>query len=129
MARIAGVDIPNNKRIVTALTYIYGIGNTLSKKILQEAGIDESIRAKDLTEIDLNKIRLIFDKSKYIVEGELRRVVSQNIKRLKDIKSYKGIRHIKNLPARGQKTQKNARTKRGKKMAVGGANPKASAKT
>ncbi len=129
MPRIAGVDIPNNKRIVIALTYIYGIGLSTSKEILERAKVDENIRAKDLTDEQLASIRNVIEKGQYMVEGELRRVVSQNIKRLKDIQCYRGIRHIRNLPVRGQKTQKNARTKRGKRVAVGGANPKAAAKT
>ncbi len=124
-----GIDIPNEKRILTALTYIHGIGNSVSKKILQRAKIDENIRAKDLTEDQLSSIRNVIEKSQFMVEGELRRVVKQNIKRYIEIGSYKGQRHQKNLPVRGQKTQKNARTKRGKRMAVGGANPRAAAKT
>lgn len=129
MPRIAGIDIPNQKRIIVALTYIYGIGDTLSKKILNEANIDYAKRAKDLTEEELGRIRVVFEKGSFPFEGELRRVVFQNIKRLKDIKAYRGTRHMKNLPARGQKTQKNARTKRGKRFAVGGANPRAAMKT
>ena len=129
MARIAGVDIPRDKRIVVALTYIYGIGPFIAKEILKKAKIDENIRTKDLTEDDISAIRTVMTKEGYMVEGELRRVVSQNIKRYKDIKCYRGYRHIRSLPVRGQKTQKNARTKRGKRMAVGGANPKAVAKT
>ena len=129
MPRIAGVDIPNNKRIVIALTYIYGIGLPTSKEILARAKVDENIRAKDLTDEQLSAIRNVIEKGQYMVEGELRRVVSQNIKRLKDIQCYRGIRHMRNLPVRGQKTQKNARTKRGKRIAVGGANPKAASKT
>jgi len=129
MPRIVGVDIPENKRVVIALTYIYGVGNSVSKKILAKAKISEDIRAKDLDETQIASIRNVIDKSQYMLEGELKRVVSQNIKRYKDIQCYRGARHMKNLPVRGQKTQKNARTKRGKRIAVGGANPKAVAKT
>ena len=129
MPRISGVDIPENKRIVIALTYIYGIGSTLSKKVLKRAGIDENVRAKELTEDQIASVRNAIEKSNLMIEGELRRVVGQNIKRYKDIQCYRGLRHLKNLPVRGQKTQKNARTKRGKRMAIGGANPRASAKT
>jgi len=129
MPRIVGIDIPESKRIVISLTYIYGIGLASSKEILKRAKVDENIRAKDLDENQIATIRNVIEKSQYMVEGELRRVVSQNIKRLKDIQSYRGSRHAKNLPVRGQKTQKNARTKRGKKVTIGGANPKASMKT
>lgn len=129
MPRIIGVDIPENKRVLISLTYIYGIGLSTAKKILSKAKVSEDIRAKDLDENQIAMIRNVIDKSQYMVEGELKRVVSQNIKRYKDIQCYRGNRHLKNLPVRGQKTQKNARTKRGKRLAVGGANPKAVAKT
>ncbi len=129
MARIASIEIPKDKRIVISLTYIYGIGPVIAKRILKKAKIDENKRTKDLTEQDLSAIRTIIDKEGLMLEGELRRIISQNIKRYKDIRCYRGLRHIKSLPVRGQKTQKNARTKRGKKLAVGGANPKAIAKT
>lgn len=129
MPRIAGIDIPQNKRIVIALTYIYGIGNSLARDIVKKASVDPDIRAKDLSDEQVLTIRNIMEKESYLVEGELRRTVYQNIKRYKDIKSYRGMRHIRNLPVRGQKTQKNARTKRGKRMAVGGTNPRAAAKT
>lgn len=129
MPRISGVDLPNEKRVVIGLTYIYGIGMTNSKKILSRAKVDESVRVKDLTDDQVASIRNVIDKEQYMLEGELRRVVGQNIKRLKDIQCYRGIRHLRNLPVRGQKTQKNARTKRGKRVAVGGANPKSAAKT
>jgi len=129
MPRINGVDIPENKRIVVSLTYIYGIGVSMAKKILEKAKIDGDIRAKDLNDDQISSIRNSIEKLQCMVEGELKRVVSQNIKRYKDIQSYRGIRHLKNLPVRGQKTQKNARTKRGKRVAVGGANPKVVAKT
>lgn len=129
MPRIVGVDIPMEKRTVIALTYIHGIGRSTADKILERAKIDVDIRAKDLTEDQVAAIRNVIEKSQYMVEGELKRVVSQNIKRYKDVQSYRGLRHLANLPVRGQKTQKNARTKRGKRVAVGGANPRAAAKT
>lgn len=112
MARIAGIDIPRDKRVVVSLTYIYGIGKTTSENILAEVGIDESVRVKDLTESDLNKIRQ--EVTKYQIEGDLRRETQSNIKRLMDIGSYRGIRHRRNLPVRGQNTRNNARTRRGK---------------
>ncbi len=120
MPRISGIDIPEQKRIVISLAYIRGIGDVLSRKILAEVGIDESIRAKNLTEDDIAKIRSKIDELKIPVEGELRKIVSQNIARLKDIRSYKGLRHAKGLPVHGQRTKTNARTKRGKKATVGG---------
>ena len=119
MARIAGVSIPSNKRVVIALTYIYGIGNTRSKKILAQAGIDESIRVKDLTPDQENTIRSIVDKE-FKVEGELRREVLGNIDRLKRIGSYRGMRHAANLPVRGQRTKTNSRTVRGNKRVGAG---------
>ncbi len=120
MPRISGIDIPEQKRIVIALAYIRGIGDVLSRKILAQVGIDESIRAKNLTEDDIAKIRSKIDELKIPVEGELRKIISQNIARLKDIRSYRGLRHAKGLPVRGQRTKTNARTKRGKKATVGG---------
>jgi small subunit ribosomal protein S13 len=129
MPRIAGADVPEKKRIVISLCYIYGVGRVLSEKILAKAKIDENIRAKDLTEEQLTTLKNVIDGFGFPIEGELRRIVFQNIKRKKDIQSYQGVRHQKNLPVRGQKTQKNARTRRGKRVAVGGANPKATTKT
>jgi len=120
MPRISGIDIPEQKRIVVSLAYIRGIGDVLSRKILSQVGIDESVRAKDLTEDDIAKIRSKIDELKIPVEGELRKIVSQNIARLKDIRSFRGLRHGKSLPVRGQRTKTNARTKRGKKATVGG---------
>lgn len=111
MARIAGVTIPNDKRVVIALTYIHGIGKITSQKILAEAKVDENIRVKDLSEPDVTKLRTAIEKSK--VEGELRRDVQSNIKRLKDINAYRGTRHAKHLPARGQRSKTNSRTVRG----------------
>lgn len=112
MARIAGVTLPTNKRIEIALTYIYGVGPTTAKSILKTTGVDPSIRVKDLTEAQANQLRDEVEK-KYKVEGELRRVVLLNIKRLKEIGSYRGSRHSKNLPVRGQRTKTNSRTVRG----------------
>jgi len=112
MPRIAGIDIPKNKQIVIALTYIYGIGLTLSKKILQEAKINPFQRAKDLTPNEIARLKEIIEKN-YKVEGELKREVMMNIKRLKDISSWRGMRHIKGLPVRGQRTRTNTRTVRG----------------
>lgn len=120
MPRIAGVDIPGKKRSVIALTYIYGIGPTVSKKILANVGIDESVRADDLDEGQVAKIREVIEEN-YRVEGDLRREVQGNIKRLKDMGAYRGLRHIRNLPCRGQRTNTNARTRKGKKrMAIAG---------
>ena len=118
MARIAGVDLPNNKRVEIGLTYIYGIGLASSKKILEEAGINPDTRVKDLSEDEVGAIRKIID-SEYISEGDLRREVSLNIKRLMEIGCYKGIRHRRSLPVRGQNTKNNARTRKGVKKTVG----------
>ena len=112
MARISGVDIPNNKRVEIALTYIYGIGLKSSKDILAKTGIDPDIRAKDLTEDDIANLRDEIENN-YKVEGELRREVNLNIKRLVEINCYRGIRHRKGLPVRGQRTKTNARTRKG----------------
>ena len=112
MARIAGVDIPNNKRIEIALTYIYGIGRTSSNKILAKTGINPDTRAKDLTEGEVAKLRDEIEAS-YSVEGDLRRDVAMNIKRLVEINCYRGVRHRKGLPVRGQRTKTNARTRKG----------------
>lgn len=118
MARIAGVDLPNEKRIEAGLTYIYGIGWTTSRKILEKTGIDPSTRVKDLTEEEAGKIRKVIE-ADYMVEGDLRRDVSMNIKRLQEIGCYRGIRHRRGLPVRGQKTKTNARTRKGIKKTVG----------
>ena len=117
MARIAGVDLPRDKRVEIGLTYIYGIGNTSAKEILAEAGVNPDTRVKDLTEDGAGKIRKIIE-AKYLVEGDLRREVSMNIKRLMEIGSYRGIRHRRGLPVRGQKTKTNARTRKGPKRTV-----------
>lgn len=119
MARIAGVDLPKNKRSEIALTYIYGIGKSTSQKILDQAGIDPNIRVKDLTEEDATRIRVLIDRD-LKVEGDLRREVTQNVKRLQEIGSYRGLRHRRGLPARGQRTRTNARTKRGARRTVPG---------
>ncbi|MEI7473196.1 MAG: 30S ribosomal protein S13 [bacterium] len=113
MARIAGVDLPRNKKMVIALTYIFGIGPALSKQILEASGISEDLRSDNLTEDDINKLREQIDKHQ--VEGDLRRKIGLDIKRLMEINSYRGIRHRRGLPLRGQRTKTNARTRRGKK--------------
>jgi small subunit ribosomal protein S13 len=112
MARIAGVTLPNNKRVVIGLTYVYGVGDRTAQKVLKEVGVDENLRVKDLSEDQVTKIREVLEKS-YRLEGDLRREVLGNIKRLKDIGSYRGIRHMKKLPVRGQRTKTNSRTVRG----------------
>ena len=116
MARIAGVDIPNNKRVVVALTYIYGVGLTSAKKVLAENGISEDIRVKDLSDEQMNAIRKSLDT--YKLEGDLRRDNQLNIKRLMEIGCYRGIRHRKGLPVRGQRTKTNARTRKGPRRTV-----------
>jgi small subunit ribosomal protein S13 len=126
VARIAGVDLPKDKKIEIALTYIYGIGPTSAKKILAESGIDLNMKSGNLTESDIVKIRSILDRD-YTVEGDLRRDVTMHIKRLMDIGSYRGLRHRKGLPARGQRTKTNARTRKGpKKSAMSGRGKKKS---
>ncbi len=117
MARIAGIDLPNNKRGVIGLTYIYGIGRTSSSEILEKAGIDENIKVKDWTDDNIRDISSIIQ-NEYSVEGELRSHVQMNIKRLRDISCYRGIRHRRGLPVRGQRTRTNARTRKGKKKTV-----------
>ncbi len=117
MARIAGVDLPNNKRIDVALTYVYGIGQVLSQRILSEAGVDPGIRVRDLTDQEALKIQKNVEK--YAVEGELRAQVSQNIKRLISIGCYRGMRHRRGAPVRGQRTRTNARTRKGSRRTVG----------
>jgi small subunit ribosomal protein S13 len=118
MARIAGVDLPRQKRVETALTYIYGIGNTRSGKILTQAGIEPSVRVKDLSEEEVSRIAKILD-AEGRVEGDLRKEIAMNIKRLMEIGSYRGGRHRRNLPVRGQRTHTNARTRKGpRRMAV-----------
>jgi small subunit ribosomal protein S13 len=118
MARLFGIDLPRNKRVMIALTYLYGIGHSRAKKIVNEAGIDPNIRLKDLTEEEVGQIRSIIERN-YKVEGDLRREVSGNIKRLIEIGSYRGKRHKFGLPCRGQRTRTNARTKKGPRKTVG----------
>lgn len=118
MARILSVEIPNDKRVVISLTYIFGIGKTLSKEILEKTKIDENIRVKDLTNEQLTKIREVA--KNYLTEGDLRRENAMNIKRLMEIRTYKGLRHRKKLPVHGQRTRSNARTRKGPKKTVSG---------
>ena len=127
MARISGVTIPSHKQIQIALTYIYGIGPHFSKVILEKAKIDPTVRVKDLTDVEIGKITEIIA-DQYTVEGELQRMVTGNIKRLKDIGTYRGLRHKSNLPSRGQRTKTNARTRRGNKTTVGGTAKKVASK-
>lgn len=127
MARISGVDIPRNKRVEIALTYIYGIGRPTSNDILAQTQINPDTRVKDLTEDELIRLRELIDQQ-YTVEGDLRRAVQLNIKRLMDIGCYRGIRHRKGLPVRGQRTKTNARTRRGRKGAAIGGKKKATKK-
>jgi len=119
LARIAGVDLPRNKRIEVAMTYIYGIGRASSQKILATAGVDQNTRTDNLTEAEMAKIREVID-AHYRIEGDLRREVTTNIKRLMDLGCYRGLRHRKGLPCRGQKTKTNARTRKGPKKTVAG---------
>jgi small subunit ribosomal protein S13 len=128
MARIAGTNVPNEKRVEVGLTYVFGVGLVTSQKILSDLKISPDVRVKDLSEADLTKIREYIDKN-YQVEADLSRQISLNIKRLKEIKSYRGVRHSANLPVRGQRTKTNARTKRGKRVTVGSGRKKAAAKT
>ncbi len=118
MARISGIDLPRDKRIEVALTYIYGIGRSRAKKILEKTGINPDTRTRDLTEDEISKLREIINKN-YQVEGDLRREVSLNIKRLMEIGCYRGLRHRRGLPVRGQRTKTNARTRKGPKKTVG----------
>jgi small subunit ribosomal protein S13 len=119
VARIAGIDLPKNKRMEVALTYIYGIGRTTARKIIEESGLDPNMKSDQLTEVDVAKIREVLDRS-YKVEGDLRREVTMNIKRLMDLGSYRGLRHRRGLPVHGQRTHTNARTRKGpRKMQIG----------
>ena len=128
MARLSGVNIPDAKRVEISLTYIFGVGITTSRKILAETGINPDTRVKDLTEAEMTKLREYIDKTLQ-VEGDLQRQIAMNIKRLKEINSYRGLRHKANLPVRGQRTKTNARTKRGRKVTMGSGRKKAAAKT
>ena len=118
MARIAGIDLPRGKRIEIALTYIYGIGHTSAKKIVADAGVDPDLRTQDISDDDVNRLRRAIEK--YKVEGTLRTEISMNIKRLMDIGCYRGLRHRRGLPVRGQRTHTNARTKKGPRRAIAG---------
>jgi len=128
MARISGVTIPDDKQALYSLTYVHGIGLKSSSNILTQAKIDPTVRVKNLTDAELGRIQDIIS-ADYTIEGELQRIVTGNIKRLRDIKAYRGIRHQLNLPSRGQRTRTNARTRRGKKVTVGGTAKKAPSKT
>ncbi|MBI2009061.1 30S ribosomal protein S13 [Candidatus Saccharibacteria bacterium] len=128
MARLSGVNIPDNKQVHVALTYIYGIGPKISNNIINDAKVEPTVRVKDLTDAEISRLQDIITNN-YVIEGELQRVVTGNIKRLKDINAYRGLRHKANLPVRGQRTRTNARTKRGKKVTVGGTAKKVAAKT
>lgn len=127
MARIAGVDIPDNKKVEISIRYIYGIGPTNALAILKQANVELGVRVKDLTDDQVARLQKVVEAMP--VEGELRRMVTQNIKRLEEIGAYKGLRHRKNLPARGQRTRSNARTKRGKRMTIGSIKKDVVAKT
>lgn len=128
MARISGVTIPSEKQVWVALTYVYGIGPKTAKDIIAEAKVEPTVRVKDLTDAEISRIQEVIN-ADHLVEGELQRIVTGNIKRLKDIKSYRGQRHSSNLPSRGQRTKTNARTRRGKKLTVGGTAKKVATKT
>lgn len=128
MARISGITIPDAKQIHVALTYVYGIGPKFSNDILAAAKVEPTVRAKNLTDAEVQRIQDVIN-DKYTVEGELQRIVAGNIKRLKDIGSYRGLRHKANLPSRGQRTRTNGRTRRGRRVAVGGSQPKSASKT
>ena len=128
MARIAGIVIPAEKQVHIALTYIHGIGRKHSRDILAAAKVEPTTRVKDLTEAEEQRLRDVIDKE-YVVEGDLQRQVTNNIKRLKDINAYRGLRHKSGLPVNGQRTRTNARTRKGRAVAVGGAQPKAASKT
>lgn len=128
MARISGVTIPNEKQIQISLTYVYGIGLKTSQDILAKAKVEPTVRTKDLTDAEVSRIQEIINEN-HLVEGELQRIVAGNIKRLKDINAYRGLRHKANLPSRGQRTKTNARTRRGRKTTVGGTAKKAPSKT
>lgn len=120
MARIAGVNIPDNKRALISLTYVHGIGRFTAREILKAVGIDETRRMKDLSEDELNAIRAEIDSGKYVIEGDLRRTIAQNIKRLMDMACYRGLRHRRHLPVRGQRTRTNARTRKGPAKPIAG---------
>jgi small subunit ribosomal protein S13 len=128
MARISGVTIPDGKQIQIALTYVYGVGLKSSLDVLATAKVDPTVRAKDLTDAEISRIQEVINNS-YTVEGDLQRIITGNIKRLQDISAYRGLRHKSHLPSRGQRTRTNARTRRGRKVTVGGTAKKAPSKT
>ncbi len=128
MARISGVVIPNEKQVQIALTYIYGIGPKFARDILAAANVEPTTRVKDLTEAEEQRLREVID-ANYTTEGDLQRLVTKNLKRLKDVNAYRGLRHKAGLPVRGQRTRTNARTRKGRAVAVGGSQPKAVSKT
>jgi small subunit ribosomal protein S13 len=128
MARISGVTIPSDKQAWVALTYVYGVGQKTSYDILATAKVEPTVRVKNLTDAEIGRIQEVIN-DKYTVEGELQRIVTGNIKRLKEINSYRGLRHKMNLPSRGQRTKTNARTRRGRKVTVGGTAKKVASKT
>jgi small subunit ribosomal protein S13 len=128
MARISGVTIPDNKQVLYSLQYVHGLGHRSAQKVLDAAKIDPTVRVKDLTDAEVSRIQEAIN-ADYIIEGELQRIVTGNIKRLREIKAYRGLRHQANLPVRGQRTRTNARTRRGKKVTVGGTAKKAPSKT
>ena len=128
MARIAGVVIPAEKQVQIALTYVYGVGPKFARDILAAAKVEPTTRVKDLTEAEEQRLREVID-SNYTVEGDLQRLVTNNIKRLKDINAYRGLRHKAGLPVNGQRTRTNARTRKGRAIAVGGSQPKSASKT
>ena len=128
MARISGVTIPDNKQIQVALTYVFGIGPKTAVDVLTQAKVELTVRSKDLTDAEISKIQEVINND-LSVEGELQRIIAGNIKRLKEINSYRGLRHKNNLPSRGQRTRTNGRTRRGKRTAVGGTQKKAASKT
>jgi small subunit ribosomal protein S13 len=128
MARISGVTIPDGKQVQVALTYVYGVGPKSAADILNEAKVDPTVRTKDLTDAEVARIQDIIS-ANYVVEGDLQRIVTANVKRLQEINAYRGIRHKSHLPTRGQRTRTNARTRRGKKVTVGGTAKKVASKT
>lgn len=128
MPRIAGVNIPDNKRVQVGLSYIYGIGPSNALEVMNKAGIKDNPKFSELTDDQIDKLRAVVEKD-YTVEGDLRQIINQNIRRLKELASYRGIRHRRNLPVRGQRTKTNARTKRGKRVTVGSGRKKAAEKT
>jgi small subunit ribosomal protein S13 len=128
VARISGVTIPDNKQVQIALTYVYGLGPKSAEEILTAAKVEPTIRTKDLTDAEISRIQEVIS-SNYVVEGDLQRIVTANIKRLQEINTYRGLRHKSHLPTRGQRTRTNARTRRGKKVTVGGTAKKAASKT